>query len=206
MGWLIALGILILIGFIPVGVRVKYNSDGPLVRLIVGPVKYTLVPGKKKEKKPKKEKKAKKKDELQTQPPPAPKEKKKQTGGKLTDFIPLVKVALDFLGDFIKRLKFNRLEVKLILAGDDPCDLAMNYGRAWAALGNLLPLMDNGLNIKKRNLEIECDFTADETLVIAGADITITVGRTLALLLRYGFLGVKEFIIFKNKRKGGAKK
>jgi hypothetical protein len=30
MGWLIALGILILIGFIPVGVRVKYNSDGPL--------------------------------------------------------------------------------------------------------------------------------------------------------------------------------
>jgi hypothetical protein len=206
MGWLIALGILILIGFIPVGVRVKYNSDGPLVRLIVGPVKYTLVPGKKKEKKPKKEKKAKKKDELQTQPPPAPKEKKKQTGGKLTDFIPLVKVALDFLGDFIKRLKFNRLEVKLILAGDDPCDLAMNYGRAWAALGNLLPLMDNGLNIKKRNLEIECDFTADETLVIAGADVTITVGRTLALLLRYGFLGVKEFIIFKNKRKGGAKK
>ena len=206
MGWLIALGILILIGFIPVGVRVKYNSDGPLVRLIVGPVKYTLVPGKKKEKKPKKEKKAKKKDELQTQPPPAPKEKKKQTGGKLTDSIPLVKVALDFLGDFIKRLKFNRLEVKLILAGDDPCDLAMNYGRAWAALGNLLPLMDNGLNIKKRNLEIECDFTADETLVIAGADVTITVGRTLALLLRYGFLGVKEFIIFKNKRKGGAKK
>ena len=206
MGWLIALGILILIGFIPVGVRVKYNSDGPLVRLIVGPVKYTLVPGKKKEKKPKKENKAKKKDELQTQPPPAPKEKKKQTGGKLTDFIPLVKVALDFLGDFIKRLKFNRLEVKLILAGDDPCDLAMNYGRAWAALGNLLPLMDNGLNIKKRNLEIECDFTADETLVIAGADVTITVGRTLALLLRYGFLGVKEFIIFKNKRKGGAKK
>ena len=206
MGWLIALGILILIGFIPVGVRVKYNSDGPLVRLIVGPVKYTLVPGKKKEKKPKKEKKAKKKDELQTQPPPAPKEKKKQTGGKLTDFIPLVKVALDFLGDFIKRLKFNRLEVKLILAGDDPCDLAMNYGRAWTALGNLLPLMDNGLNIKKRNLEIECDFTADETLVIAGADVTITVGRTLALLLRYGFLGVKEFIIFKNKRKGGAKK
>ena len=206
MGWLIALGILILIGFIPVGVRVKYNSEGPLVRLIVGPVKYTLVPGKKKEKKPKKEKKSKKKDELQTQPPPAPKEKKKQTGGKLTDFIPLVKVALDFLGDFIKRLKFNRLEVKLILAGDDPCDLAMNYGRAWAALGNLLPLMDNGLNIKKRNLEIECDFTADETLVIAGADVTITVGRTLALLLRYGFLGVKEFIIFKNKRKGGAKK
>ena len=165
-----------------------------------------MVPGKKKEKKPKKEKKAKEKDELQTQPPPAPKEKKKQTGGKLTDFIPLVKVALDFLGDFIKRLKFNRLEVKLILAGDDPCDLAMNYGRAWAALGNLLPLMDNGLNIKKRNLEIECDFTADETLVIAGADVTITVGRTLALLLRYGFLGVKEFIIFKNKRKGGAKK
>lgn len=209
MGWLITLGILLLIGFTPVGVRVKYNSEGPLVKLILGPIKYTLVPAKKKkEKKPAKKKKTVQKEpSLKTQPPPAAKPKKtKESGGKLTDFLPLVKVALDFLGDFIKKLRFNHLELKLIMAGDDPCDLAVNYGRAWTALGNLLPLMDNTLNIKKRNLEIECDFTASETLVIAGADVTVTIGRILALVVRYGIRGVKEFFKLKNKRKGGAAK
>ena len=48
MGWLITLAVLILIGFIRVGVRARYDADGPLVRLILGPVRLTLVPGKKK--------------------------------------------------------------------------------------------------------------------------------------------------------------
>ena len=207
MGWLITLAVLILIGFIRVGVQARYDADGALVRLILGPVKLTLVPGKKKakeEKKPKKKAEAPK-DKLPTDPPPAPKPKKK-SGGPLTDFLPLVKVALDFLGDFFRRLRFNDLYLKLILAGDDPCDLAVNYGRAWAALGNLGPVLDNALNIKKRNLDIECDFEAEQTLVTAGADLTITIGRTLYLLLRYGYRAAKEYIKLKNKRKGGAVK
>ena len=54
MGWLITLGILTLLAVLPVGVSVKYDSDGPLVRLIVGPIKMTLFPRPQKEKKPKK--------------------------------------------------------------------------------------------------------------------------------------------------------
>lgn len=216
MGWLIALGILILIGYIRIGVLVRYDADGALLRLILGPVKLTLVPAKKKSSKDdahafKKEKKkpakagAAKTDTLPTDPPPAPKPKKK-SGGPITDLIPLVKVALDFVGEFFTRLRFKDLYLKLVLAGDDPCDLAMNYGRAWAALGDLAPVLDNVLNIKKRDLEIECDFLAEQTLVNAGADITITVGRTLYLLVRYGYRALREFIKMKKKRKGGAKK
>ena len=164
MGWLIALGILILIGFIRVGVLVRYDADGPLLRLILGPVKLTLVPAKKK--KPKKDEKHihgkdKKKPKkaapeqpgkLPTDPPPAPKPKKK-SGGPITDFLPLVKVALDFVGEFFTRLRFKDLHLKLILAGDDPCDLAMNYARAWEALGNLAPKLDNALNINWAGME-----------------------------------------------------
>ncbi len=208
MGWLIAGVILLLIGFTPVGVRIRYNAEGALVQVILGLIKLTLVPAKKKEKKPKKkpEKQAKKKeDTIPSEPSPAPKEKKK-SGGPITDFLPLVEVALDFLGSFITRLRFDNLELKLILAGDDKCALATNYGKAWAALGNLLPLLDNVMNIKRRNLEIECDFVASQTTVIAAADVTITIGRTLNLLTRYGFRAVKEFLNIKNKRKGGASK
>lgn len=216
MGWLIALAILILIGFIRVGVLVRYDADGPLLRLILGPLKLTLVPDKKKSRKDDKhvfgkEKKQSKKsaapqDKLPTDPPPAPKPAKKKSGGSLTDFLPLVKVALDFVGDFFRRLRFQDLYLRLILAGDDPCDLAMNYGRAWAAFGNLAPVLDNALNIKKRDLEIECDFVSEQTTVIAGADITITIGRILYLLVRYGYRALKEFIKMKKKRKGGAAK
>ena len=208
MGWLITLGILLLIGFLPVGVRIRYNSEGLRVVVLAGPFRFTVVPAAKKEQKPekKKDKAQPPKEETLPTDPPAPKPAKKESGGPITDFLPLVKVALELVGEFITRLRFNHLEVKLIMAGDDKCALATNYGRAWIALGNLLPVLDNVLNIKKRNLEIECDFAGTQTTVIAGADITITVGRVLNLLVRYGYRAIKEFITIKNKRKGGAVK
>ena len=68
-------------------------------------------------------------------------------------------------------------EDKLILASSDPCDLAVNYGRVWTALGNLMPQLDRLFVIKKRDVEALCDFTASETTVIARVDITITLSR-----------------------------
>ena len=50
MGWLIAAGVLFLLAILPVGISALYNEDGPLVNLVVGPVKLLLFPGKKKEK------------------------------------------------------------------------------------------------------------------------------------------------------------
>ena len=38
------------------------------------------------------------------------------------------------------------------------------------------------------------------------ADVTVTIGRALYLLARYGYRAVKEYINLKNKRKGGAVK
>lgn len=212
MGWLITLGILILLAVLPLGVSVKYNSEGPLVRLILGPVRMTLFPKPKKEKKEKPEKK-KKEDAPKKEAPPKkpsvpPKEvpdAKKEQGGSWTDFLPLVKTTLDFLGDFRRKLRVNHLELKLILAGDDPCDLGLNYGRAWAAVGNLMPQLEKIFVIKKRDVEVECDFEATETLVIARLDLTITLGRLLAALVRFVFRAIKQFIQIKNKRKGGAK-
>ena len=57
MGWLITLGILLLLAVLPLGVRIRYNSEGILVKVIAGPVKITVypLPGKKKKEKKKKE-------------------------------------------------------------------------------------------------------------------------------------------------------
>lgn len=217
MGWLIALGIVLLLAVIPLGVRIRYNSDGILLKVIAGPVKITLFPRPKKKKKEKKKKEAKQSEESTAeeenlpkppQPPKAPKEKKPkdEKGGSLLDFLPLVKTALDFLGDFRRKLRLDNIYLRLIMAGSDPCDLAVNYGRAWAAVGNLMPQLEKWFVIKKRDIEVECDFEASETLVIAHLDLTITLGRFLAAVLKFAVRALIEFLKIKKKRKGGAVK
>ena len=230
MFWWITLGVVTLLAILPLGIRVLYDEDGPVVKILVGPVKITVFPRPRKEKKPKQEKTkkaAEKQPEQEAkpsespesqespeitrlpeppQPPPQPKPAKKETGGSLRDFLPFVKLALDFLGDLRRKLRMKELYLRLILAGDDPCDLAVNYGKTWTAVGNFLPLLDRWFVIKKKDVEVACDFTASETKVIARAEITITLGRLLALAAVYGCRGLKEFIVFRNKRKGGAVK
>lgn len=222
MGWWITLGILTCLAILPLGVSVRYNSEGPLVRIILGPVRLTIVPRKKKAKKEKPEKEKPKKEpekkppentpepvkqvgKDKQEPKPVPEGEKKEKGGSLLDFLPLVKTVFEFLGDFRRKLRINHLTLKLIMAGDDPCDLATNYGKAWAAVGNLLPKLDQWFVIKKRDIEVECDFTASETLIIAGLDLTITLGRLLAAVLRFAFRALVTFLKILKKRKGGAK-
>ena len=203
MGWLIALGVLVLLAILPLGASVRYDSEGVLVRLIAGPVKITLFPRPKKKKPPAS---AKPDSSARTEKPDGKAQQKQKSGGPWTDFLPLVKVGLDMIGSFRRKLRVNVLELKLILAGDDPCDLAVNYGKAWAALGNLLPRLERVFVIQKRDLEVECDFTANETLVIARLDLTITLGRLLSLGAVYGIRALKVFLKMKKKRKGGAVK
>lgn len=208
MGWLITLGILILLAILPLGAAVQYHSEGFFLDVIAGPVRIPILPKKKKGPKKenkKKEKKKKSKSDKKGKGEAAG-EKKKKKGGPITDFLPLVKTVLDLLNSFRKKLRIKRLELKMIMAADDPCDLAINYGRANAAMGNLMPQLERCFVIKKRDVEIECDFEASQTLIIARADITITLGWLLGIVVFYGVRALKQFLQIKNKRKGGASK
>ena len=209
MCWLIALGILVAIALIPLGVDASYDCDGFLLDVKIGSMPIHILPKKeigaqktKADKKTQKQKSSSKKAVKSTNQP----SKQKKKGGSWTDFLPLVQVALDFLNAFRQKLRIQRLELKLILAADDPCDLAINYGRAWAALGNLMPQLERCFVIKKRNLEVECDFEANQTVVEARFYGNITVVRLLWILIKYAVRGIKEFMNMKKLRKGGASK
>ena len=212
MGVWIAAAIVLILAVLPLGVRVRYNSAGLILRVIAGPLKITVFPRKKKPKKQKvKQKKPKEEQNAESsasedkppQPPEAQPEQKEK-GGSIARFLPFIKLGLKFLGDFRRKLRLDNLYVRLILAGDDPCDLAVNYGRIWAAVGNLMPQLERLFAIKKRDIQVECDFTASETCVVAHLDITITLGRLLALALVYGVRVLIEFLSM--KRKGGGEK
>ena len=212
MGVWIAAAIVLILAVLPLGVRVRYNSAGLILRVIAGPLKITVFPRKKKPKK-QKVKQKKPKEEQNAEPsasedkPPQPPEaqpEQKEKGGSIARFLPFIKLGLKFLGDFRRKLRLDNLYVRLILAGDDPCDLAVNYGRIWAAVGNLMPQLERLFVIKKRDIQVECDFTASETRVAAHLDITITLGRLLVLAIYYGVRVLIEFLSM--KRKGGGEK
>ena len=203
MGWIIALGILALIAILPVGASIIYDEAGPRAYILAGPLRFCVYPGKKRTKKetaeaPKKQKTAQKSTAKKQSD-------QKKKGGSILDFLPLLDRVLDFLSAFKGRLRVPYLEMKLILAGGDPSDLAVNYGRGWALLGNIMPLLDAALYIKKRDLEVECDFLAEQTTITARIDISITIGRTMSLLVIHGIPVLREFLKIMNTRKGGAK-
>ncbi len=199
MGWLIALAVIILLGFIPLGISGIYDANGGLVYLMVGPIRVKLYPSKKDKKEQKTEKPSKKKKKSSPG-------KGEETGGSLTDFLPLLKLVKDLFGDLRRKLRVKRLQLRLVMAEEDPCDLAVNYGRAWAAEGNIMPLLEQLFVIKKRDVQISCDFMAESTTVYFRADVTILLGRLLGLVLRYGFRAIKAYIKILDKRKGGAVK
>ena len=202
MGWLITLAVLVALAWLPLGATARYDSDGVVLKIIAGPARIQLLPKKKGEKKEKTEKKKGSAKKKATAPQKETAEKKEK-GGPITDFLPLVKTALDFLNAFRKKLRINHLYIDLILAGDDPCDLAVNYGKANAAMGNLLPQLERCFVIKKRDIRVDCDFEGCSTLILARADLTITLGRLLGILVWYGVRALKQYLSIQKKRKGG---
>ena len=191
MGWLIALVILVLLACLPLGGSVRYDESGLRVQLLLGHIRITIYPvpdwlDRLLHKSPKEEKKPK------TPQPKAGPEAPAETGGDWKRFLPLLQTGLDFLGDFRRKLRVNHLVLHLT-------DLAVKYGRAWAALGNLTPQLERAFVIKKRDMEVRCDFLSENTKITFAMDLTITLGRLLSLAVVYGIRIIKQFSSLNNK-------
>ena len=190
MVWLIILAVLCVLPFVPLGVCAVYREFDPGVWLLIGPLKFRVYPAKKKT------------ESKNTKPHSKP--KLRNRGGSYRDFFPVIRAVLDFLGQLRRKLRVRNLEFRVTLAGDDPCDLALNYGRAWAAVGTLTPQLERVFNIKRRDLSVACDFNGDKTRVYAKVVATITLGRTIHLLSKHGIKIIKELLELKKLQKGGA--
>lgn len=209
MGWGIFFVCLLVLAWIPLGIRGSYDQTGFTVRVIAGPVKITLFPRKKRKRKPKTGDSSEKTTEETTKSPSEKKRPKTekdepgiQSGGSLERFVPWIRLGLDFLGALRRKIRLDNLYLHVVLAGDDPCDLAVNYGRAWAAVGDLLPKLERIFVIRKRDIQVGCDFAAEKITVAARGDMTMTLGRTLCLGTIYGIRALKIFLTM--KREGGA--
>ncbi len=200
MWWLIVLGVLLLLPAIPIGICGYYHNSEGYIWLKIGFIRILLHPrkssGRKAGKKSNGTGNNTRFEEKRTS--------SKKRGGSLSDYYPLVSLVLDFLERFRRKLRINQLTFKMLLCDDDPCDLSIRYGHAWTVLGGLSPVLDRYFTIKKRDLEILCDYTATKTQIHAEIDLSITVGNILAIAGYHGFRFLRKFLKIMNKRKGGA--
>lgn len=189
----ILLGLLFLVLLLPMGLRVRYSAAGLGLALVIGPVRLRLLPRKEGRPKRPKEKQEKKKEPQEAPKPAADQPGQKKKGGDVGKLFAYVPVALDLLEAVRRSLVVRNLELLVNLAGDDPCDLAVSYGRAWAAIGNMLPILERSFHIRRRDVQVFCDFTAEKTEVYADLEIVAAPARLIAVFCRYGFRMLKIY-------------
>ncbi len=192
MGWLIALAVVAGLAILPLGISARYDANGPLVQFLIGPIRIQMYPKKNKAKIAKKQGSQTNTQQTQNQ------------GGKLSEFLPILREVWELLVDFRHKLRVNLLQLHLVLAEDDPCDLAVHYGDTWAVLEGIMPQIERFFIIKKKDIQIDCDFTAEHTRICARLDFTITLSRFVMVLLFHGSKVLREFLKIIKSRKGGA--
>ena len=121
-------------------------------------------------------------------------------GGNLKDLMEYVPIGLDLLNAIRRRLLMRKLVLLVNLAGNDPCDLALLYGKANAGVAGALPLLERCFRIRHRDVQVFCDFTADSTEVYAELEIVACPARLLAVLLRYGWKLLRTYLKQKSKK------
>ena len=193
MTWVILVAaIFVFIGCLPIGIKATYDEFGFAAKANFGPFSYVLYPGKAK-------KKGEAKPAAKAKPvKAAPKEEK---GGKADTFMLLLKQLPDFFSDLRRKLRIKHIQLRYTIAGGDPADLALNYGKAWAAIGSIWPLLERFFVIKKRDVSVLCDFEGSESIILARLHISITLGRALGLACKYGWRILRQML---NNNKGGA--
>lgn len=195
---LLVLAVLDFIGCILVGVDVGF--DGELrVSLKIGFIRVRILPSK-----PKKPKKQKKKQPAAKKPAqkPAAAPKKPLFSGDPKELRALLQLGVQTLGDLRRKLRVEVLTLFVYFGGgDDPAKNAIAYGRAWAVIGSITPLLDQLFVIQKRRIEPRFAPQEDKLRVEGRIVLTITIGRALALGIRAG-LGFLRIV--SNKKKGDA--
>lgn len=184
----IVLGVLaaiILLLQIPVRARAEYDGD-LRVWLCVLFLRVKLLPRTEKPKKEKKEKPPKAEEKPKEEKP-----KRKLAPSTLLDY---AKLGAELLGDLRRKIRIYDLTVRATFGGKDAADAALNYGRAWAAIGAVTPLLERTFRIKKRDLSAQYDETKDKIELYARAEAGISPAQviTLALKALRGWLAIRK--------------
>ena len=213
-GWMI-LGVIVLlivlILLIPVGADFGYEQGRLHASLKLGWIELRLFPRKKEPDsdtpKPPKKKKKKKKQEKPKEEKPEQEEKPKQKRKldiTLDEIFGLLKAVLDGVGHFGKHLRVDRFVLHLVVAGCDPYNVAMTYGRVNALLSAFAPACAK-FNTKNSDVWTTVDFTTDWPQLDFGMGLSFRIGVLFGVLNRIAIGAIKVLLQRRKRMKQEAK-
>ncbi|MDE7244854.1 MAG: DUF2953 domain-containing protein [Oscillospiraceae bacterium] len=162
--------ILAVILLTPVRARVSYQQGELEARLRYGPLNILLFPLKKPEKPEKKKKKPKKKKKKDGKKKTKAKINREQIFYTIEKLPPILGRALKRVGH---RIVVTPLHVDVLIAGTDPVDTAVLYGRLATALSAGLPVLQRALRIREQEINLYPDFAGDQMQFAVDAGISI---------------------------------
>lgn len=198
--WLVVLGALVALLFMPVGVLIRYDTKGPLVKLTAGPISYRLYPSKGRRLQVGAKSGHGKKNAPARMSKQMPEDKQ---GGAVAQVRPFVHTIFECLHEFRRRLVVRELEFQVTLGGEDPYKLALAYAGAWSALGAAIPVLEQAFRIRRRKIGVTSDFTSETTRVYLCIKIAMPAGSMLHMAMIYGMRFLKTYRSLKTG-KGGA--
>jgi hypothetical protein len=166
-GILILLWLLSLLRF---GGWAEYGQNGFLVKIKVGPFLVQVYPRKSKG----------------TSNEKKPKESKTSVGGSVEQLRELLPVVLDAVGDLRRKVRIDKLQMDLVWSDPNPARCAIGFGAANALIGMIWPPIEQNFNVKDYRLHTDVDFNGEKPTIYILAQITLTVGQAISLLLRQG--------------------
>ncbi len=216
---LFLLVLLLLILLLPARVRVMLRQEKFFLWVGLGPFRLRLLPWK--EKKPKKQKKPEKPEEAKPQkretppsPPPqaarpgeaagpAPQIRKEKestpaSGGMEKLDIPyimdLIHLGLSAMEQFRRALRVDRFLLDCAIATGDAAKTAMAYGAAAAGVGMFLPLLEENLRVRKKDIQVICDFEGTESQIFLEVQVSALVFQLLIIGIKVlrGFLRLRK--------------
>ena len=216
---LFLLVLLLLVLLLPARVRVMLRQEKFFLWVGLGPFRLRLLPWK--EKKPKKQKKPEKPEEAKPQnrePPPSPppqaerpgeaagpapqirkeKESTPVSGGMEKLDIPyimdLIHLGLSAMGQFRRALRVDRFLLDCAIATGDAAKTAMAYGAAAAGVGMFLPLLEENLRVRKKDIQAICDFEGTESQIFLEVQVSALVFQLLIIGIKVlrGFLRLRK--------------
>lgn len=216
---LFLLVLLLLVLLLPARVRVMLRQEKFFLWVGLGPFRLRLLPWK--EKKPKKQKKSEKPEKAKPQnrePPPSPppqaerpgetarpapqirkeKESTPVSGGMEKLDIPyimdLIHLGLSAMGQFRRALRVDRFLLDCAIATEDAAKTAMAYGAAAAGVGMFLPLLEENLRVRKKDIQVICDFEGTESQIFLEVQVSALVFQLLIIGIKVlrGFLRLRK--------------
>ena len=190
--------VLLVIGamlFLVVGIDAKYDGSLSVV-LCAGPFRLNLASDPE-HVKPKKTGK-KRKPEKEKKPEESPEKKQRFDRKLIFDMIP---AGIKSLDRFKKRLCIDLLAFHFTAGSNDPYKTVMQYGRVCALAESIMPMLENNLNVRERDIRTDFNLNAEKPEILVHIITTLAIWEGLYVGVSTSIDFIKIYMRFRKRQK-----